>query len=167
MIVTNELPRFDDVSGALPSRFLPLVFGVSWLGREDVHLTADLLAVLPGILNWALDGMDRVRANGRFTATAAAAETVKSLERLTSPVLAFVADCCEVSPALWAQPAQVYQAWREWCARQGREHPGTAELLGRDLHAALPGLTVIRPRGADGKQVRWYQGIALKMEPDS
>lgn len=47
-IMTNLTPRFADASGALASRFVPLVMQESFLGREEPRLLDDLLAELPG-----------------------------------------------------------------------------------------------------------------------
>ena len=56
VVLTNELPRLVDASGALAKRFVVLTMQRSFLGREDHGLTGKLLAELPGILNW--DGRD-------------------------------------------------------------------------------------------------------------
>jgi putative DNA primase/helicase len=55
-IMTNELPKLIDASGALVSRFLVLRFRESFLDREDPQLDDNLESELPGILLWALDG---------------------------------------------------------------------------------------------------------------
>ncbi len=49
MILTNELPRIWDASGALASRFIVLLLTDSFIGREDIGLTDRLATVLPGI----------------------------------------------------------------------------------------------------------------------
>ena len=56
---------------------------------------------------------------------------------------------------------ELYQAWCEWRAEQGQDHPGIKQTLGRNLLAVIPGLRPIRPR--DGTN-RWrgYQGVELK-----
>lgn len=64
MILSNELPRFGDASGAIADRFVILRLTQSWLRREDSELTAALLTELPGILNWSLDGLTRLDRNG-------------------------------------------------------------------------------------------------------
>ena len=66
LILTNELPRITDASGALASRFVLLTLRNSFLGREDLQLTDKLLTELPGILNAALKGLDRLRDRGNF-----------------------------------------------------------------------------------------------------
>lgn len=66
LILTNELPRLSDASGALANRFVLLNLTQSFLGREDTTLTDRLMTELPGIFNWALDGLDRLQKRGRF-----------------------------------------------------------------------------------------------------
>ncbi len=71
MVLTNEIPRFTDASGALASRFIILVLTRSFFGEEDPTLTDALLAEAPGIFNWCLDGLDRLNARGYFQQPAA------------------------------------------------------------------------------------------------
>ena len=52
MLITNEVPRLADASGALASRMLILKLTRSFLGKEDRGLTGRLLAELPSILLW-------------------------------------------------------------------------------------------------------------------
>lgn len=66
MIVSNELPKLMDSSGALADRFLLLVLHKSFLGSEDTNLTDKLTAELPGIALWALNGLRRLAERGHF-----------------------------------------------------------------------------------------------------
>ena len=67
VMVSNELPRFTDSSGAIATRMLILQLTKSFLDREDRTIESRLVPDMPGILNWALDGLDRLTRNGRFT----------------------------------------------------------------------------------------------------
>ena len=67
VILSNELPKFRDSSGAIANRLLILQMTNSFLGREDRTLDTRLAIELPGILNWALEGLDQLTENGRFT----------------------------------------------------------------------------------------------------
>lgn len=63
MMLSNELPHFGDSSGIIARRFIVLNFTRSWLGQEDPTLLDRLVAEMPGILNWALDGLARLHAH--------------------------------------------------------------------------------------------------------
>jgi hypothetical protein len=64
LILSNELPRLADASGALASRFIVLTLSESFYGREDLHLTDRLLAELLRQIREAL-GCDERRRFGR------------------------------------------------------------------------------------------------------
>jgi hypothetical protein len=161
LILSNELFRLADASGALASRFILLMLTKSFYGREDQSLTAKLLTELPGILHWAIVGWARLRRFGHFRQPASAAEAIEQLEDLASPIGAFVRERCETGAAYTVGVEELFGAWQTWCAAQGRDHPGTKQSFGRDLRSALPELKIAQPR-AGGERVRAYQGLRLK-----
>jgi P4 family phage/plasmid primase-like protien len=73
VIVANRHPKFLDDSGAMAMRELPIMFNRSFASddKRDLHLGAKLKAELPGIANWALAGLRRLRQARRFTESAA------------------------------------------------------------------------------------------------
>ncbi len=159
VILTNEVPRLADSSGALASRFIVLVLTRSFLGREDVTLTDALLAEATGIFNWALDGRDRLQARGYFKQPESGDQMVTALADLGSPIAAFVNERCDLAPTHSISVDVLYRAWREWCIGQGDE-PTDVRVFGRDLVAACPGVRKERPSD-DGKRVYKYAGIRL------
>lgn len=163
VIMSNELPRLSDASGALASRFIVLTMERSFYGQEDRGLGNRLLTELPGILNWARDGYLRLRERGYFLQPDSARDAIEELEELGSPISAFIKARCVVSPGLHAPANDVFVAWRDWCEANGRREAGTAQSFGRDLRAAVPGLRIARPR-IEGSQVRCYEGIRLLSE---
>ncbi len=160
VILTNELPRLNDASGARASRMLMLPMTTSWLGKEDTTLTDRLLAELPGILLWAVEGWKRLRDRGHFVQAEAGRTLVQALEELTSPMLAFVRERCEVGPCCNISVAELYSAWCRWCDDKGRKECGTEQTFGRDLHAAAPTVKV-RQCCENGWRYRLYEGIQL------
>lgn len=58
------------------------------------RLEFSVLAELPGILRWAIDGWDRLRQRGHFVQPATSAALRDELEELASPVAAWVRDRC-------------------------------------------------------------------------
>ena len=161
LILSNELPRLADVSGALAGRFVLLLLTESFYGREDPGLTGKLLTELPAILNWAIAGWSRLRDVGHFKQPASAQQAMEQLEDLASPVGAFLRECCMIGPLHVSRASDVFAAWADWCTAQGREHTGTVQSFGRDLRAAVPGLKMVQPREGDGR-TRSYQGLGLR-----
>ena len=162
VVLSNELPRLADAGGALASRFIVLPLTASFYGREDPGLTDRLLCELPGVLNWSIAGLRRLRNRGYFLQPPSAAEIVQDLEDLGSPITAFLREECSVGPGHTVEINLLFKAWTEFSKRQGRDHAGTAQTFGRDLRAKLPGLTTTRPRDDQGERLRFYQGIGLR-----
>ena len=165
LIFTNEAPSFADASGALASRFIVLKLERSFLGKEDLGLTSRLLQELPGIFAWALEGLDRLGKRGRFIQPVSAADVIEDLEDLASPITAFIRDCCVVGPQQEVLVADLFEAWRRWCATGGR-NPGSLQTFGRDLRAAHTAVRRSRPRTLDGGRQPTYVGIGLRTGHD-
>lgn len=166
IIMTNELPRIADASGALASRFIVLTMTNSFYGREDRSLTGHLLTELPGILNWALEGWRNLKTRGYFIQPTSSLPAIRDLEDLSSPMSAFVRDRCVIGAGQTAAVDGLYAAWVAWCKEQGRDHSGTKQTFGRDLRSVVPGLSTTQPR-EDGERERRYEGISLSQPPEN
>ena len=162
-VLTNELPKLTDSSGALASRFVILVLTQSFYGRENPSLTDELLTEAPAILNWAFDGLDRLRERGYFERPQSGEDAVQQLEDLSSPVSAFLRDECVVGASFSVPVDELWSRWKVWCESENR-HPGTRMVLGRDLRAAVPGIKRARP-GTSSDRGYVYQGVGLRGDP--
>jgi len=160
MILSNELPGLGDASGAIASRFIVLRLIRSFLGHEDHDLTDKLLAELPGILNWSLDGLDRLRAQDRFTEPASSRDAIVTLQDAVSPISAFVRERCVRGPDCEVPVDRLYKEWRDWCEVEGREHPGTKATFAKNLYTVAPEVRRGRPRVHGEREYR-YIGIGL------
>jgi putative DNA primase/helicase len=161
MILSNELPTLGDASGAIATRFVILTLTESFLGREDHDLTEKLLAELPGILNWSLEGLDRLRVQHRFTEPASSRDAIIALRDAVSPISAFVRERCVRGAAHEVAVDRLYQAWRDWCEDEGRDHPGTKTTFAKNLYTVAPEVHRVRPRVQGEREYR-YTGIALR-----
>jgi putative DNA primase/helicase len=161
MLLTNELPRLTDSSGALASRFIVLRLRESFYGREDQSLFDKLQRELPGILLWAIAGWQRLQERGHFVQPDSGCELADQMDELTSPVGVFIRDCCEIGPPHEVGVGDIFNAWKKWCDDNGRREAGTIQTFGRDLSAAVPSLRRAQPR-ENGERVRVYEGIGLK-----
>lgn len=160
VIMTNELPRLGDSSNALVGRFVVLRMHKSFYGQEDNGLTEKLLAELPGILLWSIEGWKRLRARGHFIQPETGKSLIRDMEAMASPVGEFVRDCCILGPSEETLRDKMYAAWRQWCAKNGK-HETDQATFGRDLRASVPLLGDVVHRELGVRQ-RFYTGIALK-----
>ena len=147
VLLTNELPRLSDTSGALASRFIVLRLLQSFYGHEDQKLTGRLLTELPGILCWAMAGRDRLAERGHFVQPTSAKQAADELADLASPVGAFVRQMCVIDPRL---QCPVQSTIRRLDGLVSRQWPGTPR------HDSD-----VRPRSGRGGSGRGDEAIAL------
>lgn len=141
LVLSNELPRLEDSSGALSSRFIMLVLTKSFYGKENPSLTAELLEEASGVFNWAMGGLDRLMARGYFEQPQSGAEAIRQMEDLASPIAAFIREECVTDARASVPVESLWAAWKGWCDDQNRG-AGTKATFGRNLTAAQP--TVIQ-----------------------
>ena len=118
-LAANNIPAFADDSGAMANRLLILPFNISFLGREDTTLEARLMKELPGICNWAIEGLQRLRANGRFTEPKASLEERLEIMDQQSPLRSFIRDCCELVSDGEVHTEELYGRYRLWKTQEG------------------------------------------------
>lgn len=160
IIVSNEIPRFIDSSGALLNRTLLLRCKRSFLGREDIDLKQKLEAELPGILNWAIEGWQRLQSERKFVEPEASRTMREMFSEGMSPIKSFIMERCAIGENNEAPTVQLYEAFVEWCDEQGHRH-GSQVSFGKQLMSALPQLERVH-RGPRGARSRSYIGIRLK-----
>ena len=158
LILTNELPRLSDVSGALASRFVILTLQQSFIGREDLGLANKLLMELPGIVNWSLEGLHRLYKRGHFIMPQTSLDAVRTLEDLSSPIGAFLREWCMIGQGTKIKVRKLYDAYTKWCQLEGH-HASSHIVFGRNLVAAVPQMRT-EGRYPD----RHYVGVALSLE---
>jgi len=161
-VISNELPRLGDASGAVIGRMIVLLLSHSWLGKEDTTIEPEVLKELPGVLNWCLDGLRRLNEHeGRFTRVPSAEDAIVQLADLASPVRAFVREQCVVGVDKTIPVESLYTAFKDWAEYNGHLKR-SKQIFGRDLRAAIPAITV-HQHGTEHR-VRIYAGIALREE---
>jgi putative DNA primase/helicase len=159
LMASNELPKMADESGALTGRIMLLRFKQSFYGREDLDLERRLMLELPGILNWSLDGLDRLNARGKFVQPQSGIAELNVIEDLGSPTLAFLKDCCVQSPAGLVKYDELWGVWKLWAQDNGVMQ-GSKITLTKSVRAGAPGVDIVK-RGPAGKQLKHWEGLAL------
>ena len=163
VLCSNEMPQLTDASGALASRMIVLRLVHSFLGKEDLKLQERLVAEMPGILQWAVEGWARLRERGHFDPPRSSVSMVQELSEIGSPVQAFVKECCTVGDDRSVSRVELYRAFAAWSKARGGECENES-VFGRNLRAVCPKIDTVQ-RTVSGKKVRFYTGIGL-LSPD-
>lgn len=118
----NTLPRETEQTAAYFRRFLIIPFDqVITEAEKDPDLAARIVAdELPGVFNWVLDGLRRVRAQRRFSRAAKADEVLATYRMESDTVAMFLAERALIP----YEPGQlrkdeVYQLFSEFCRDSG------------------------------------------------
>jgi putative DNA primase/helicase len=171
----NEMPVFNDPSGALASRLLILEYNRTFLGNEDTDLTAKLSSEISGICNWAIAGLKRL-ATGKFTVPQSSVERVNEARRENSETFAFLQDCIVVESRLNSGQLDgvmmtdkeasitsdvLEELFISW-ANASHRTPDF-KWFARGLRGVIPKLQVDREQ-VNGKRVRIYRGIGQRYE---
>jgi putative DNA primase/helicase len=168
MILSNELPRFVDASGAIASRFIILKLNQTFLGREDTKLETRLREEFPAILKWALDGLTDLNEAERMHQPPSHLDAMQEMYDLVSPISSFLRDVCGVGDECAPDQngvvafAELYAEYEKWCKENGRHAKNTAGFSA-DLKTQMPELkTDVRPRNAAGRKLpRHVRGLTL------
>ena len=134
----NRMPRVKDTSHGFYRRLLMVPFNRAFEGEDaDRALSQKLTTQIDGVFRWALDGLDRLNRTGSFTEAAESARMLAAYKRANNPLVAFVQDCCELSPEADAGKDTLYAEYREYCTEKGFS-PASSETFFRELYAAFP-----------------------------
>ena len=161
VLVSNQVPVFRDRSQTIATRFLVLSHQRSFLGREDRTLNKRFLAERPGILLWALEGLDRLKKRGCFVQPATGEGILLGIRQRANPVKQFLADFCVLDPSLRVPCSELFEAYKDWASQMGEPELNPA-VLGQRLTEECP--KVDRRRGTNNES--FYEGIAVRARED-
>jgi putative DNA primase/helicase len=168
MLMSNDVPNFRDVSGALAGRMMQVQFTQTFLGREDTGLTDTLLTELPGIFNWAIAGLHRLTARGKFAPPASGEQLADEVRRTSSPYQAFLDDFCDLDPDARTAVPDLLRAYGQWARREGRKlDEQTTSSLSRGLRTTCPDIRAAEKRITlpNGQRATVLTGVRLTTAP--
>ena len=147
-INTNYLPIINDMTLFTSGRVLIVPFDrhfEEW--EQDKTLKAEFskLETQSAILNWLLQGYLMLREEG-FTMPQSVIDATNEYSHDSNKIQLFADECLEVQGNIDVKTAEVYAAYREWCAVNGC-YPESNRNFNQTLRSFG---TVIRKRPADG-----------------
>ena len=154
-IAANELPELPDHSQALARRLTVIHFDRSFVGREDTTLKERLPHEAPGMAVWALEGLARLREQGKFTEPSTSDSIKDDFRKVTSPVTEFAEDCCLFDETLETGYQEMFDIWAGWAVEHGIR-PGHRTRFQQRILAAFPSLSL-----EGGLTRKVYKGVQL------
>jgi putative DNA primase/helicase len=129
-------------------------------GDPDRELKNKIKAEAAGILNWALDGLRRLRERGCFEIPNTVKAATEEFQQNNDIPFLFIQDACIVSEDIRIQSSILYTAYRGWCEDNGHK-PQSSRTIADDWKR------LGKKMGFEKKTIqgrRFYQGISLKPE---
>lgn len=155
----NHMPHTKDCSPAFFRRAEVLTFNRVFKKKEcDTELADKLIKnELPGILNFALEGLKSLYKKGNFTEVPSSLAAKKEWELSADQVAAFIDEECELDPAVKITIRNLYDRYKEWASESGIKSNVNKNNLTSRLKRM--GCSAIR----NGK-ARMLAGVKLKYE---
>jgi len=161
---TNKPPKiYDDDSYAFWRRWLIIEFPNQIPeDKQEKNILDDLTTEveLSGLLNWGLEGLDRVLKQQGYSYQKTVEETTEYYLRAADPVYAFLTDKCEADSAGWVTKDDLYETFAKYAITN------SIPLLKPNAFArALTNQTVIRIRSTrpiiNGKRTTAWEGVKI------
>ncbi len=154
-LATNHKPGIKGTDKAIWDRIRLIPFEVRIPEDErDMDLSHKLLAELPGILRWAVDGCPLWQKEG--LAIPEKVRVATNDYRVDMDLLgAFIQDCCDEDPQLFTLRSALYQGYVSWCEKNGEKPLSQKALAPRLLE-----------RGYIGERAhagRLWRGVGLRI----
>ena len=153
---SNHMPHTRDFSDALFRRAIIIPFHrVFSEPQQDKNLKEKLKSELPGILNFALEGIAAVFERGNFTETQSSMDAKKEWRLNADQAAEFAADECRFEFGLEIESKHLYEAYKRWS-----EDAGIRKTLNRkNFTQRIERLGAEQTRGTGG--VRMLAGVDL------
>lgn len=118
ILAANEFPRITDHSNAFYNRLILIPCNRVFQEQEqNKTLVAELKKELPGIFNWAIEGLKTFKNRGSFKQYEFIKEAVQELEDENNPSNLFFEEHVEIflSDGCWIEKTELFQKYKNWC----------------------------------------------------
>ena len=171
VFTANRYPKINDPDQAWWERWVLIEFEKQFFPEDPHTIPQDILMEritedkeLTGLLNWAVEGFERLFNQGHFTRPEKSKEIEKKWIRETDSLKAFVMDYCEEDRNCRVIKKEFYNAYTDFCGVEGL--PVVEEnTVGRNLPSYIPYVSTKQPKidtGDSNRQRYVWSNIRLK-----
>ena len=173
VMLFNKLPRTGDDSEGFFRRFVMVPFDATFsdeLGNRDVFIENKLEKELPGILNWAIEGLDRLVHQGFFTQSERSDKLLKEYKEEAMPITEFIEDNISYGGSLELVRDDAYAEYVQWTRDAGINYVMTRAQMFKVLREEFKIKKGYYPeeakRSINGKLQRVFVGMGLGIEQE-
>ena len=162
IFATNHLPDFSDRSAGVYDRLRIIPFNQRFRGtpKQNRNLSVELLDELPGVFNWSLRGLAKLRQQKTFP-ECPEGERIKSEHRnQCDHEREFLSETTEECLGGYAGSKQLYELYRAWILANGYKALGQGKFK-NSVKQYFPKVIEERQREGAG-QITVYRNIRLK-----
>ena len=139
VFATNKIPKFVDESDGIWRRVIILPTRVVVPPeQQDKALTRKLIAELPGIFNWAVEGLVWLRKQDRFTEPKATIEATRAHRQACDPTGTFLREHYREDLRGELASDDLKQDYQRWC-QDNELTPESDSVVGKAVKRVLPG----------------------------
>jgi len=115
----NELPRVADANSGLFRRVKVVTFPALAENERDPKIKRAIETEGAGILNWALEGLRRLKERGYFEVPAGVEDATKQFRENNDVPALFIDDRCVRGTDSEVPAAKLYREYKYWCEENG------------------------------------------------
>ncbi|MHA1471086.1 MAG: DNA primase family protein [Candidatus Asgardarchaeia archaeon] len=165
MFATNKIPPVKDPDDkAYWNRWMPFPFdNVVSLKEQDRKLETKCIKELPGILNWALEGFNRLIENNKFLYPRDITEVKQIMQYSSNILVAFSQECLmKGNEKDIISKENMYILYSKWC-EINKKTRGTKDQLGKQLTIFVPYIIDAKT----GSKGRFWRNVKIVKEATS
>jgi P4 family phage/plasmid primase-like protien len=151
----NELPRVADANSGLFRRVKVVKFPQIPEHQRDPAVKRQIQTEGAGILNWALEGLERLQKRGHFEVPSSVEDATQHFQSANDVPATFLEEACIREDGAKMTGAQLYATYKFWCEENGHR-PQSSTRVADDWQRL--GLERRRPKG-----VTHYYGVREKL----
>ncbi|KKN80382.1 hypothetical protein LCGC14_0329750 [marine sediment metagenome] len=166
IVATNVFPQVKDPSEALWDRFIVVPMNVRIQDHEiDLSLLNSektswpLRWELPGIFNWAIEGLKRLKRQGKFTTSQVFEQAKTTVRHENCSLSQFVDERCNPDPSCSETTSRFMNEYICFCDSMNLKAMNSSQV-GRTLRKLIPGMEKKR-MGSRYEQQMHYVGLQI------
>ena len=153
----NELPRIPSGAEGLFRRVQVVEFPAIAEEDRDPTVKEGIKGEGAGILNWALEGLRRLRGRGGFKVAGKIKDATTEFKEHNDPVKQFVEEQCETGAGCEIRSSELYKKYKWWCEETSHRPRNSTNIVEDWKRLGF--------RKKERKDGNYWLGVTMKVQP--